>query len=406
MSAAAPLLDRLPLAATPHRLLFAVGGLNLLLSMAWWAGWIIQLRWGVAAVPQGSLYGGSVHALVMPYLVLGPFLFGFLFTVFPRWMAVPAFTRWHYLPTAACLLAAQCLLLASAWMDRHVVVLAGFVGLAGWGNGVWLLLSRLLKDPDGCLHARSISLAMTIGLCGWLAFVVHLLSGDAAWLQVATRVGVHGLLLPVYLSVAHRMFPFFAQCVVPGYVVWRPAAWLWLAVAACLAHLLLDIAGLPSWWWLADLPLAALGLLWLWRCSPPASSPFVLRALFIAMLWLPIGAALSGLQSLAVFAGAELIPLRAPLHAYTIGLFGALLVAMVSRVSRGHSGRPIGMNAVDRFAFFAIQAVAALRIGAEWSADPWALNGIAAALWVLVLAPWLVQHIVFWSTPRADGKPD
>ncbi|MCK7592668.1 NnrS family protein [Pseudomarimonas salicorniae] len=393
-----------PITATPHRILFAVGALNLLLAMAWWAGWIGRLRWGLPGVPQDGLYGGSVHALVMPYLVLGPFLFGFLYTVFPRWMPVPAFSRRHYLPTAACLLAAQGLLLASAWQGG-LVLAAALIGLVGWAGGAGLLLDRLRHDPTRCVHGLSIGLAMLVGLGGWSSFVLHALTGDPAWLQAATRVGVHGLLLPVYLSVAHRMFPFFAQCVVPGYQPWRPAAWLWLSVICSLAHLVLDISRLSDLLWLADLPLAALGIAWLWRCSPPAGSPFVLRALFLGMLWLPVGATLSGAQSLALYVGVDLVPLRAPLHAYTIGLFGALLVAMVSRVSRGHSGRPIRMNLVDRFAFFAIQMVALLRIGAEWTRDPWALNGVAAALWVLVLTPWLLQHLAYWSSPRADGKP-
>ena len=38
-------------------------------------------------------------------------------------------------------------------------------------------------------------------------------------------LGVFGVLLPIYASVAHRMFPFFASRVVPGYQSWRP---MWL----------------------------------------------------------------------------------------------------------------------------------------------------------------------------------
>ena len=41
----------------------------------------------------------------------------------------------------------------------------------------------------------------------------------------AIKLGAFGVLLPVYATVAHRMFPFFAGNVVAGYRVWRP---LWL----------------------------------------------------------------------------------------------------------------------------------------------------------------------------------
>src|SRR3546814_18953735 len=37
------------LGRAPHRLMFFVGGLNLLLAMAWWAAWLISARWGLGS---------------------------------------------------------------------------------------------------------------------------------------------------------------------------------------------------------------------------------------------------------------------------------------------------------------------------------------------------------------------
>src|SRR3546814_1717385 len=72
------------LGRAPHRLMFFVGGLNLLLAMAWWAAWLISARWGLLSMPQPEPYAGRLHAFLMQYQVLPSFFFGFLLTVFPR----------------------------------------------------------------------------------------------------------------------------------------------------------------------------------------------------------------------------------------------------------------------------------------------------------------------------------
>ena len=72
------------LAAAPHRLLFFAGAANVLLAMAWWTLWLVDTRVLPLGLPQPSIHAGWLHAIVMQYLVLPPFFFGFLLTVFPR----------------------------------------------------------------------------------------------------------------------------------------------------------------------------------------------------------------------------------------------------------------------------------------------------------------------------------
>src|SRR3546814_19474660 len=82
------------------------------------------------------------------------------------------------------------------------------------------------------------------------------------------KIGTFGLLLPVYFTVAHRMFPFFAGNVVKGYRPWRP---MWLLGAfwpLTLAHLALELVHGYQWLWIADVQLLALAGTWLWRNWP------------------------------------------------------------------------------------------------------------------------------------------
>ena len=63
---------------------------------------------------------------------------------------------------------------------------------------------------------------MLLGFAGFLAYAVSLHTGDARLVFASIKIGSFGLLLPVYFTVAHRMFPFFAANVVAGYKPWRP----------------------------------------------------------------------------------------------------------------------------------------------------------------------------------------
>jgi uncharacterized protein involved in response to NO len=205
--------------------------------------------------------------------------------------------------------------------------------------------------------------------------------------------------------VAHRMFPFFASNAVFGYKAWRPLWFLAAVWGLALAHLALELAQAHAWLWTVDAPLLVLTGYAAWRWWPRGRMPGLLAVLFIGTLWLPLTFALYLVQSLVLALDGAFILGRAPMHALYIGFFGSLLVAMVTRVTQGHSGRPLQMYAIAWFAFVAIQIVATLRILAELLPDPGLWQAVAALGWVLALGPWVARIGHVYLTPRRDGRP-
>ena len=131
----------------------------------------------------------------------------------------------------------------------------------------------------------------------------------------------------------------------------------------------------------------------------------MLTVLFAGFTWLPIALALYSAQSLWFLATGDYAMGRAPAHAMFIGYFGSLLVAMVTRVTQGHSGRPLELGKVAGFAFIALQVVALIRISAEFVTDAYAVDAIAGVGWLLAFVPWVLRSAWIYLTPRADGKP-
>ncbi len=394
------------LAQAPHRLMFFIGAGNVLLAMLWWALWLVSTRWPhVATMTPPPVPAGWLHAFVMQYLVLPSFIFGFLLTVFPRWMGLPALDRWHYLPVGAGLMGGQLAILIGAcgWEVGFFVGL--LMAAAGWSAGLVILGRQLWLEEGTTWHARSCFAALALGWIGLLAFVAFVLGGSPMWAMASVKIGTLGLLLPVYVTVAHRMFPFFAGNAVPGYRAWRPMSWLALVWALLMAHLALELAHAYAWLWLADVPLLAASIVALWRWWPRGRMPGLLAVLFIGMAWLPVTFALYATQSL-VYASSGAFELgRAPAHALFIGFFGSLLVAMVTRVTQGHSGRPLVMPPVAWFAFVAVQGVAAMRIAAELVPDAYAWHAAAAVGWLVAFLPWVARLGHIYLSPRVDGKP-
>jgi uncharacterized protein involved in response to NO len=321
-------MDTIPsprfLANAPHRLMFAVGAGNVLLAMAWWTLWLVDARWHVIGLHQPAVYGGWIHAIVMQYQVLAPFMFGFLLTVFPRWMGLDEVGRRLYLPVGIGLFGGQLLTLAGAFGPAHLLHLGAVLTLAGWATGLFLLLRWLWRDAGKTWHAVSCSSAILLGFVGFFAYAVYLHTGDARLVFASIKIGTWGLLLPVYFTVAHRMFPFFAGNMVPGYQSWRP---LWVLAAfwpLALLHLALELVHGYQWLWLADLPLLAIAGTWAWRNWPrtgkagmrgaPAQRALV-HVLFIGYAWLPVALALFVVQSATYALRGDFVLGRGPGHA-------------------------------------------------------------------------------------------
>ena len=389
----------------PHRLMFFIGATNLLLAMLWWAAWLSTMRWSVFSMPQPTPYAGWLHAFVMQYQMLPSFMFGFLLTTFPRWMGQPDFPRWRYAPIGLGMFGGQIATLLGA-MGWEVGVVVGFwMTLAGWIAGLATLGPLLWREKGTTWHARSCFAALSLGLVGLLAWGAMLSGASPQWALVNIKIGTFGLLLPIYVTVAHRMFPFFAAGVVVGYKAWRPMWLLAVFWPLALGHLALELLHATGWLWLVDLPLLALTGTMLWRWWPRGPKPRILAVLFVALAWLPVTFALYAGQSLAYAAtGVDWLG-RAPAHALFIGFFGSVLVAMVTRVTQGHSGLPMMMPAAAWFAFIAVQLVAVMRIVAELAPDHFAWQAAAAVGWLVAFTPWVLRIGRIYLSPRADGKP-
>ena len=390
------------MAAAPHRLLFLVGAANVLAAMSWWAGWLVAARFGVT-MPQPALPAGWMHAVIMQYQVLPSFIFGFLLTVFPRWLGAPALGARHYLPVGIGLLGGQLLTLAGLAGHPALLQAGALLTLMGWSVGTLWLARLLVNASTFTWHAVSALTAVCFGIAGLVCYSLLLRHLDGAVATATLKLGIFGALVPIYFTVCHRMIPFFTGNVVPGYELVRPNWTLGLAWALVLAHLGLELAHAYAWTWVVDIPLVAIftGLLIVWW--PRARMPALLRVLFLGFAWLPISFALYALQGAWFAATGEFALGRAPAHALFVGFFGSLLVAMVTRVTQGHSGRPLVLGKVAAFAFVVIQLVTVTRIVSELAPDALGWQAAAAVGWIVAFLPWVLRSAWIYLSPRVDG---
>ena len=125
-----------------------------------------------------------------------------------------------------------------------------------------------------------------------------------------------------------------------------------------------------AWTWIVDLPVAAL-MLWLtvrWGFMQSLANR-LLAMLHIGFVWYGIGFLLAGAHSLLVLAGFPGLPLGS-LHALAIGFASSLLMAMVTRVTCGHSGQDARRRPLTWRLFVLLQLTAVVRIGAAIAVRP------------------------------------
>ncbi len=391
--------------AAPHRGLFLIGMVQFTATMLWWSFALLNLMGFGPQLPESTVPASLLHAPAMLYLVLPPFFLGFLLTVFPRWMNFPDTTAKVYLPVTSLLGVATVLF----WLglfdgSANLIVTAFALSGAGWFWALGYMLMLLVKERQAgtppTWHGWSCFTALYSGLICLIASVAGLSKQDAALIHSANLSALGLFILPVFVTVCHRMIPFFAGNVVEGYVRWRPftvlaaywAASIMAAAGYFMGHFTVAASG--------NAALALLTAFMLWKWTPRTSAPGLLWVLVLGFAWAPVGFALLSWTDL--FAP-ELA--RAALHLLTVGLAGSLVVAMVTRVTQGHSGRALTMPLVAWGAFIATQAAALLRLFAGFAGEDLALLMVAAFCLTIGLLPWALRSLKIYVLPRADGKP-
>lgn len=402
------------LLAAPHRLFFFLGMLGLLTASAWWLLQLLARSAGVAlpmAVPPSWVHGWAMLSGFMPF-----FIFGFLFTAGPKWLNLPGPEARSLLPLA--LLAATGLAVALAGAHLHALLAAGGIALLALG---WALLAarfaRLLfaSRADDRLHASLVLLFIGFGVLAQAAYARGFATTSAGLVHSAEMMMLWWMLAPVYVTVAHRLIPFFTSSALPFLGAWRP---LWLLTAllgVVVLHALLPVAAalLPArgWWLARALVDAAGGLLvlyvgWRWGAVQSLKNR-LLAMLHLGFLWLGVALLLYAAAALAQFAGRPDLALgQAPLHALTMGFLGSVLLAMVTRVTAGHGGRKLVADGFNWALFLLLQAAVAVRVvGDAWPAARSSALLLAIALWCAAVMPWALRALPIYLRRRQDGRP-
>ena len=133
-----------------------------------------------------------------------------------------------------------------------------------------------------------------------------------------------------------------------------------------------------------------------WKGWKAAAEPLV-WILHVGYAWLGI--------ALLALGGSVLDPLRAPLtagiHALTAGAIGVMTLAVMTRASRGHTGRMLTADRATTAIYLAVNAAALLRVAAPFAgaAQTWLLCASGLA-WSLAFGGFAVVYARMLLTPK------
>lgn len=371
------------------------GVAGLLLIPLWALSFLVGTPLGTGWPP--TLWHG--HEMLFGFIVSA--IAGFLLTAVPSWTGQKGFAGRPLVILALLWISARVLIASSTLWP---VWLSAGLDLAFLPVLAALLARPLLRDGN-----RNTPLLAVLGLL-WLVNVVF----HVAVIRHNPPLGIHALIVGIDIVlilvtvIGGRIVPAFTisalrQRGIEG-VVRSPLALTVLAIGSMVLVMLGDI------FWL-DSPVAGVvaGIaaavqavrLLQWGVQRTLRQPIV-WVLHIAYAWLPIGLAL---KSVALLSGAAISAFW--LHALTIGALTTMIMAVMTRASLGHTGRPLIVSPFITLAYLLLTAAAIVRVFGlsglrlsypvviAWSAVLWTT---AFGLFVGVYAP------ILWQ-PRVDGKP-
>ncbi len=353
-----------------------------------------------AATPPSRFDPPLWHAHEMAFGFGGAVVAGFLLTAIPNWTG--------RLPLQGAPLAGLALL----WLAGRVAVFFSASLPAGAAAAIDLafpavFLLVVAREIVTGGNWRNLPMLGALALLLGGNLLMHLDAMDrAATGTLGARLGVATLSMLVAL-IGGRITPSFTRNwlvkTLPG--VAEPAAFGApdrIALATTLAALAAFVA-FPEATPTALVEIAAgLALFWRlmrWRGAKTAAEPLLL-VLHLGYGWLALGLLLMGANGLFAVAAPT-----APLHALTVGAIGTMTLAVMTRATRGHTGRPLAADRGTVAIYVAITLAALLRVGAPLAGGAYLpALWIAGALWSAAYGLFALLYFKMLVGPRAAAR--
>jgi uncharacterized protein involved in response to NO len=366
----------------------AAFGVLAMLRWLWWMG--APASWPAGPPPHWWHGHEMVFGFAMPVAA------GFLLTAVATWTGIAGTRGWRLkLLFGLWLLARLLLWLVPGLHWPAYLAETGFLLILAWEltRRVWARRQwrNLLFAPvilalwalDTASHATVLSppdsTRLHYGAVWLVALLVVIVGGRVTPLFTANRLGLALRPLPAwfeYLAIASVAL-IAAVSVIPSPFT---QDWLrWLCWGAAAIHL----CRLARWqgWKSRGVP-----LLW---------------SMHLSYLCIPLALAGVGL------AAGDAVAYKHLIHLLAIGAIGGMIIAMMSRVSLGHTGRTLEIPGYIAAAFALVLAAAPIRalvplLWAQLTPTAWRLS---ALLWIVAFSAFLVHYLPILTRPRVDGKP-
>lgn len=317
----------------------------------------VQTWTGIAGVSGGSLIGLFLLWLAGRLALLLPGLL-------PWWL--PAMLDLLFLPLAATLLSIPIIRIRQ-W--RNIVFLPVLLAMAA-ANGIFHLAAYrhdpVLQALAGNFMVMLVTLLMTV------------VAGRVVPMFTANGTGTERV----------PALPWLERLCPASVILAIPAA-LGVISHDAIAAIVLLFAG------------ACHGLRVLrWRSWVTLSTPLV-WSLHLSYWALALGLVLLGLAKLGVAIGHS-----QALHVLTVGAMGMMILAMISRVSLGHTGRALQVGPAMIVAYLALFIALLVRVTGQWWLDDYRVVVMASALlWTLAFGLFFLRYLPILTRPRPDGRP-
>jgi uncharacterized protein involved in response to NO len=355
--------------------------------------------WGALVVPLwiwSFLTGGCLtlawHVHEMLFGFLAAIVAGFLTTAIPNWTG--------RMPVIGAPLGG----LAGLWLAGRIAMLfQPTLGPIAAGIDSLFLLAFAAVVWREVLAGRNWRNLPVCGLVTLLAAanIAFHLAGDTAVSGLGERMAIGGAAVLIGL-IGGRITPSFTRNWLRSHGIGaEPAASsrfdngvLALTGAAALAWAAAPDAGVTGCA-LAVAGLANLVRLARWRGWAAAAEPLV-WILHLGYGWLGAGLVLLGASRLT-----PVVPASAGVHALTAGAVGVMTLAVMSRASRGHTGRPLAADRLTTTLYICANAAAAVRVAAPFAgASQPALLAVSAVLWTVAFGGFAASYGPMLTRPR------